>query len=167
LIASVVRSFLDAAGGGPMAKRYVVELSLAERERLQELLKLRRGRVSRQRLARARVLLKVDQGEHGPGWPDRKVSEALDVGTTMIANTRRRFVETGLEQTLVRKPQCRPSKIAKIDGNEEARLLALACSPAPKGRARWTLRLLADHFVTLSEETVSASTICRTLKKTP
>lgn len=149
-----------------MPKRYVVQLSLAERGELEELLKLKRGRVSKQKLARARVLLKVDQGPHGPGWSDGKTAEALDVGTTMIANTRKRCVEEGLERTLARKPQCRPSKIAKLDGNEEARLIAMACSPAPKGRARWTLRLLASHFATLSEESVSASTICRTLKKT-
>jgi len=147
-------------------KRYVVELSSAERERLQELLKLKSGRVSKQKLARARVLLKVDQGPQGPAWPDQKVSEALDVGTTMIANTRKRFVLEGFDRALERKTQCRPSKIAKIDGNEEARLIALACGPPPKGRARWTMRLLAGQFVTLSEESVSASTICRTLKKT-
>lgn len=149
-----------------MAKRYVVELSAVERDKLQELLKLKRRRVSKQKLARARVLLKVDQGPQGSAWPDYKVSEALDLGTTMIANTRKRFVLEGFERALQRKPQCRPSKIAKLDGNEEARLIALACSPAPKGRARWTLRLLANRFVTLSEESVSSSTICRTLKKT-
>lgn len=149
-----------------MKKVYVVELSLDERAQLTELLKLKAGRVSKEKLARARILLKVDQGPNGAGWSDRKASEALDVGTTMIANTRKRCVLEGFEQALERRPQCRPSKIAKLDGNEEARLIALACGPAPQGRARWTLRLLADHFVLLSEETVSAATICRTLKKT-
>jgi len=149
-----------------MKKLYVVELSQDEREQLIELLKLKKGRVSKERLARARVLLKVDQGPLGAGWSDRKTSEALDVGTTMIANARKRFVLEGFDRALERKSQCSPSKIAKIDGGEEARLIAMACGPAPEGRARWTMRLLAERFVLLNEETVSASTICRTLKKT-
>ncbi len=112
-------------------------------------------------------MLKVDEGEFGPGWTDEAVAEALDVGTTMVRNVRQRFVEDGFEAAIDRKRQRSPSRLRKLDGEAEARLLAIACGEPPAGRARWTLHLLAEELVTLQVvDTVSHDTVWRTLKKT-
>jgi transposase len=147
-----------------MNKRYIVKLTPEERETLLGL--IHAGKTSARRLKRARILLKVDQGDGGPAWTDERVAEALEIGTMAVRNTRRRFVEMGLE-AINRKKQARPSRLRKLDGEAEARLIAVACGEAPEGRARWTLHLLADELVRLDVvDSISHDTIWRTLKKT-
>jgi transposase len=147
-----------------MSKVYRVTLTADERAELEGL--IRKGTGAAQRLARARILLKADQGPDGPAWADAQVAAALDVAVNTVANVRQRFVETGLAGALARKPQCRPSKARLLDGRAEARLIALACSEPPAGRAHWTLQLLADRLVELRVVAgVSADTVGRALKK--
>lgn len=147
-----------------MRKRFVVELTAEEREQLQELLS--GGKASALTLTRARILLKSDEGPEGPGWSDEEIVEALDVGRATVERLRKRFVECGLE-ALRRKPQARPSRPRKLDGRAEAHLVALACSPAPEGRAAWTLKLLAGRLVQLEVvDTVGRETVRRVLQKT-
>src|SRR5215218_6912880 len=134
-------------GRDPMAKVYRVSLTADERAELEAL--VRKGTGAAQRLTRARVLLKADQGEDGPAWPDARVADALDVAVNTVANTRQRFVEGGVAGALSRKPQCRPSKVRLLDGRAEAHLVALACSDPPAGRDHWTLELLAGRLVEL------------------
>jgi transposase len=117
-------------------------------------------------LTRARILLKADHGEGGPGWSDAAIAGALDVHPSTVQRVRRRFAEEGLGPTLARK---RPDRVyeRRLDGRQEARLIALACSAPPDGQARWTLRLLAGELVRLEVvEGVSHETVRRTLKKT-
>src|SRR6516164_6780408 len=148
-----------------MRKKYLVTLTAEEREHLSGLLSA--GKRSALTLTRARILLKADQAEGGPAWDDARIAEALDCGQRTVERVRQRFVERGLEQALGRKPQGRPSRERKFDGAAEARLIALACSQPPKGRARWTLKLLADRLVELELfASVSGETVRRVLKKT-
>jgi transposase len=147
-----------------MAKVYRVALTADERAELEAL--VRKGTGAALRLTRARILLKADQGDGGPAWPDTAVAEALDVAVNTVANTRQRFVEGGLARALNRKAQDRPSRERVLDGRAEAHLIALACSEPPAGRAHWTLQLLADRLVELRVvPTVSADTVGRALKK--
>lgn len=147
-----------------MRKVYRVTLTADERAELEAL--IRKGTGAAQRLARARLLLKADQGSDGPAWPDERIADALDVAVRTVGNVRQRFVGGGLAGALSRKPQCRPSKVRTLDGRAEARLIALACSEPPAGRAHWTLQLLADRLVELRVvETISADTVGRALKK--
>jgi Homeodomain-like domain len=128
---------------------------------------VRKGIGAALRLTRARILLKADQGDNGPAWPDTQVAEALDVAVNTVANTRQRFVEGGLGRALNRKAQDRPSRERVLDGRAEAHLVALACSDPPAGRAHWTLTLLAGRLVELRVvDAVSPSTVGRVLKKT-
>lgn len=151
--------------GGGMNKRYVVRLEEEERSKLFGL--VRAGKAAARKLTRVRILLKVDQGEEGPGWTDAEVADALDVSTTMVRSARQRFVEEGLDGAINRKKQKRPSRLRRLDGEAEARLLALACSDPPEGRAQWSVRLLADQVVVLEiVESISPDTVWRTLKKT-
>src|SRR6516165_10604060 len=146
-------------------KKYLVTLTGDERECLAGLLSA--GKRSALALARARILLKADQADGGPAWPDDRIGEALDCGLRTVERVRQRFVERGLEAALGRKPQDRPSRERKLDGRAEARLIALACSAPPAGRARWTLKLLADKLVELELfASVSDETVRRVLKKT-
>ena len=148
-----------------MAKRYLVTLTPDERDRLTALTSA--GKRSALTLTRARILLKADQATGGPAWEDARIAEALDCGLRTVERVRQRFVERGLEAALGRKPQDRPSRERKFDGAAEARLIALACSAPPEGRARWTLKLLADKLVELEVfESVSDETVRRVLKKT-
>ncbi len=117
-------------------------------------------------LTRARILLKADHGEGGPGWSDAAIAGALDVNPSTVLRVRRQCVREGLEATLNRK---RPDRVyvRHLDGEAEAHLIAVACSPPPDGQARWSLRLLADELVRLEVvETISYETVRRTLKKT-
>src|SRR3982751_5000930 len=139
------------------AKRYKVTLEPDERGDLEKLIS--RGKGAARRLAHARILLHADQGEGRPGKIDAKISEAVVVSVATIERVRQRFVEEGLEAAL--SPRARPPAVPrKMDGQTEARLIALACSSPPEGHARWTLRLLADcmvelgHVDSLSRETV-------------
>ena len=148
-----------------MSKRYLVTLTPEERRGLTEMVRV--GRRSALTLTRARILLKADQAAGGPAWPDARIAEALDCGLRTVERVRQRFVERGLEPALGRKPQDRPSRERKFDGAAEARLIALACSAPPAGRARWTLKLLADKLVELEVfASVSDETVRRVLKKT-
>jgi transposase len=148
------------------AKRYLVTLTAEERDRLDRM--LGKGKASALVLARARILLKADQAEGGPAWDDARIAQALDVGLRTVERLRRRFVERGLDAALARKTQDRPSRLRKLDGAAEARLIALACSKAPSGRAEWTMQLLADKLVELRVvDSVSDETVRRALKKTP
>jgi transposase len=146
-------------------KRYLVTLTPEERQRLADLLSA--GKRSALTLTRARILLKADQADGGPAWPDDRIAEALDCGVRTVERVRQRFVERGLEAALGRKPQDRPSRERKLDGRAEARLIALACSEPPDGRAAWTLQLLADKLVELRVvDSVCDETVRRVLKKT-
>ena len=148
-------------------KRYVVELTEEERSELKALVE--RGKVAAHKRRHAQVLLKADQGEHGPAWTDERTAEALDFHRNTVRGVRQRFVDEGLESALNRKKQKnRGSRPKKLDGAQEAHLIALACGPPPEGRARWTMRLLADKIVELGivDERISHQTVWERLKKT-
>ena len=146
-------------------KTYVVRLSGEERERLKTL--IRKGKSPARRLLKARILLKADVSEAGEAWSDSRIIEALDASASMVYRVRKQLVEEGLEAVLSRKQRATPAVSRIFDGEKEAKLIALACSKPPKGRARWTLRLLENKVVALGiVERASDSTIGRTLKKT-
>jgi transposase len=146
-------------------KKYVVTLTDEERQSLSELIAL--GKAAAQKLAHARILLKADAAPGGSAWADAQIADALDVGLSTVARVRQRLVEQGLDAALGRKPQDRPSRERKLDGAAEARLIALACSAPPEGRADWSMRLLADRLVELEVvDTVSYETVRQVLKKT-
>lgn len=146
-------------------KKYMVTLTAEERNSLQGLIAA--GKAAALKLTRARVLLKADAAPGGPAWTDARIAEALEVDVTTVERLRERFVEQGLDAALARKKQSRPSRVRKLDGKAEARLVALACSKPPRGRARWTLRLLADKLIELEVvDTVATETVRRVLKKT-
>jgi poly-gamma-glutamate capsule biosynthesis protein CapA/YwtB (metallophosphatase superfamily) len=146
-------------------KKYVVRLTAEERERLDGL--IRSGKSSAQLLTKARILLKADVSEAGEGWTDSAISAALDTSINNIGRTRQQLVEEGFEATLTRKYNPNSARPRIFDGAAEAKLIALACSSAPEGFARWTLRLLEEKVVELNiVEKASDNTIGRTLKKT-
>jgi hypothetical protein len=146
-------------------KKYQVTLTADEREQLTALIAA--GKAAAKRLAHARILLKADQAAGGPAWPDERIAEAVEASTDTVARVRQRFVEQGLDAALGRKQQDRPSRRRTLDGAAEARLVALACSAPPDGRARWTMRLLADKLVELEVvDAVSDETVRRAMKKT-
>ena len=145
-------------------KIYRVRLADEEREDLKALTS--KGRASAQKQTHARILLQCDENREGGGRTDAEIADALDVGSATVARVRRRCVEEGVEAALARKPQAnRRPKV--LDGDAEARLVAVACGEPPEGRAKWTLQLLADRLVELEVvESVSTETVRRTLKKT-
>jgi hypothetical protein len=146
-------------------KKYVVRLSAEERERLETL--IRKGKSPARWLLKARILLKADVSEGRAGWSDSRIVRALDTSTSMVCRVRQQLVEEGLEAVLSRKQRATPAVPRIFDGEKEAKLIALACSKPPKGRARWTLRLLENKVVELDiVERASDSTIGRVLKKT-
>jgi transposase len=146
-----------------MAKRYGVTLTAEERDELGRMIS--RGKADARKLAHARVLLQADASEGGPGWTDTAISEAVRVSVRTIERVRQRFVEDGLEAALLPKPSPRVYA-RKLDGEQEARLIALACSAPPEGKARWTLRLLAGRMVELEVvPELSHETVRQTLKK--
>ena len=146
-------------------KKYVVKLGAKEREHLEAMIS--GGKRSAQLLTRARILLKADTSEAGDGWTDNQIAEALDTSLNTVFNVRQHLVEEGFEATLVRKYNPNSARPRIFDGATEAKLIALACSPAPEGFARWSLRLLEEKVVELNiVEKASDNTIGRTLKKT-
>lgn len=146
-------------------KKYRVTLTSDEREQLTGLIAA--GKAAAQKLTHARILLKADQAEGGPGWIDEQIAEALEVSVATVERVRQRFVEEGLEPALVRKKPDTPSRERKLDGAGEARLIALACSKAPRGRVAWTLEMLADKLVELKVvDSICPETVRQTLKKT-
>lgn len=148
------------------APRYRVTLTAEERKELTALTRAA-AKTTGKRFLYARALLLCDLGADGPGWSVGRVSEALGVSARTLERLKQRFVEQGLEAALERKQRAQPPRKAVFDAAAQARLVALACSEAPEGRERWTLRLLADKVVELGwAESVSLMTIQRTLKKT-
>jgi poly-gamma-glutamate capsule biosynthesis protein CapA/YwtB (metallophosphatase superfamily) len=153
------------AGKEIAVKKYVVRLTADERERLDALTQA--GKRPAQLLTKARILLKADVSEAGKGWSDSAISAALDTSINNVGRTRRRLVEEGLEAALSHKYNPNSARPRIFDGAAEAKLIALACSPAPAGFARWSLRLLEEKVVELNiVEKASDNTIGRTLKKT-
>jgi transposase len=149
-----------------MKKKYPVILTEAQREHLKSLIAA--GTAPARKLTHARILLKADhQSPEGPGWVDEQVADAVEVSQPTVARVRKQYFEEGLQAALNRRPPKREYH-RKLDGEQEARLLALACSEPPEGRARWSLRLLADKLVELEVvEEISYQTVGRVLKKTP
>jgi transposase len=146
-----------------MAAKYVVRLAPEERSELEAL--VRKGRTQAYRIKHANILLAVDAD--GPHWTDDQTAQAFRCHRNTVSNVRQRFVEGGFEAALERKKQERPSRTPILDGEGEARLIAIACSPPPQGRARWTLKMLADRLVELEVvESISGQTVRRRLKKT-
>ena len=146
-----------------MKKKYVVTLTEEERQLLRVMVS--RGKAAARKLMHARILLKADSGEGGPGWEDAQITEGLDVGRATVERVRKEFVEDGLEAALERRKPNRQYR-RKLDGDGEAHLIALACGQAPQGRSRWTLRLLADRMVALEHvDHLSYETVRDVLKK--
>ena len=144
--------------------KYVVRLSVEERGELQAMVD--EGRHSKSVRQRARVLLKADEGEAGPGWVDERVAEFAEVSLSTVHRVRQRLVTEGFETAVFRKPST-DRLYRKLDGVGEARLIAEACNHPPEGRARWTMKLLAERLVVLEVvESISAETVRKTLKKT-
>jgi poly-gamma-glutamate capsule biosynthesis protein CapA/YwtB (metallophosphatase superfamily) len=149
----------------PAVKRYVVKLTAEERKRLDVL--IQKGKAAARQLLKARILLKADASTAGEAWSDSRIAAALDTSIDTIARTRQRLVEGGLDAALTRKHSPNSARRRIFDGAAEAKLIALACSPPPKGRKRWTLTLLETAVAELNiVERASDNTIGRTLKKT-
>lgn len=148
-----------------MSPRYRITLTKEERGELEAM--THRGKTHARRFIHARALLLCDAGTDGPAWNVADVATALGVTSRAIEHLKKRFVEDGLEAALERKPREKPPREVVFDGAFEARLITLACSDAPEGHRRWTVRLLADKVVELKfAESVSHMTIQRVLKKT-
>jgi transposase len=147
-----------------MKKKYPVILSDTERVQLKNLIAA--GTAPARKLTHARILLKADQSPEGPAWVDEQVAEAVEVSQPTVSRVRKQYFEEGMEAALNRRSPNREYH-RKLDGKQEARLVALACSKPPEGQARWSLRLLADRMVELEVvEDISYQTVRRTLKKT-
>jgi transposase len=139
-------------------KKYVVELTAEERRTLEQL--VQRGKSSARKLTRARILLQADDG-----LIDEEIAMGLDVGVATVERLRQRFVAENLE-ALNERP--RPGGQRKLNGKQEAHLIAVACTPAPTGQSRWTLQLLADQAVELGfVDSLARETVRQVLKKTP
>jgi transposase len=148
-----------------MTPRYRVTLTEQERKDLEAL--TRNGKTGAKKFIHARALLLCDAGPDGPAWAVADVADALGVTSRTIEHLKQRFVEEGIEAALERKPREKPPREVVFDGAFEARLIALACSEAPEGYDRWTVRLLADKSVELKfASSVSHMTVQRVLKKT-
>ena len=148
-----------------MNKRYLVKLVKDERKELSLLVK--KEGVAAKKRTHAQVLLLADAGKRGPAWKDEAIAEACQVTVQTVENIRKRLVLEGLESALNRKKQVRPSRTKILDGEKEAKVIALCCGSAPSGHARWTLRLLAERAVELDVvEAFSHETVRRCLKKT-
>jgi len=147
------------------AKKFIVELDAAERERLNSLIS--KGKAPAKTILKARILLKADQAEGGPCWLDAEIVEALDTNLTMVSRVREKLVTEGLDAVLTRKKRETPPVPPIFDGEAQAKLTALACSEPPPGFARWTIRLLAEHVVERRiVEAAHFNTVGRALKKT-
>jgi hypothetical protein len=145
-----------------MNKKYIVRLSDEEHRDLTELIS--KGQAAASKIRHAHILLKADAD--GPAWTDKRIAETFCVSVNTVLGVRQRLVEQGLEAALNRKKQDHPSRTPCLDGEGEARLIALRCSAPPAGHARWTLRLLADQAVALDiVEAISHETVRQALKK--
>lgn len=147
-----------------MSKKYIVSITSEERLLLEQLTK--KGFAPAYKINHARILLKADTNQETGGWIDEAISKALDISIPTIERVRRLFVEQGIEAALTRATPSN-TKTRLLDGEREARLIAIACSQPPEGQARWTLRLLAERMVELEiVESISHETVRQTLKKT-
>ena len=144
--------------------KFIVRLTAPEREKVKGL--VNRGKVGAEKRKRAHILLKADASPEGPAWSDGQIAAALEVSMATIHRTRQAYVEKGLEAALERlRPTGRQYR--KLDGVQEAKLVTIACGPAPEGQARWTIKLLADKLVELEiVDSIGKETVRRTLKKT-
>jgi transposase len=143
-------------------KKYIVTLTSEERQQLAQI--SRTGKASAYQITRARILLKADTSQPEENWKDAEISAALDVSVATIERLREQFVEEGVPKCLQRKTRIYERL---LDGEQEAKLVAIACSEAPAGRSRWTLRLLSERVVELGYvEQISHETVRQTLKKT-
>jgi len=146
-----------------MLKKYIVRLTEAEREVLKEVVRKLQG--TSQKVRRAQVLLKADAD--GPGWTDARIAEAFGCRTKTVENIRERLVTKGFEVTLDGQPRVKPPRAKLLDGEQEAKVIAMRLGPPPAGFSNWTLRLLAEQVVALEiVESISHETVRRTLKKT-
>jgi hypothetical protein len=146
-----------------MRKLHCIVLTPAQRAELLAL--TQNGMTPAKVQTRARILLKADQGPAGPGWTDARIAEALETSARTVARLRRLWIGTGMAALARQRPRVRPPR--KLDGAGEAHLVALACSPAPAGRTRWTLQLLANKLVELKiVDGIAPNTVRTTLKKT-
>jgi len=147
-----------------MLKKYHVRLAAGERTGLTDLISA--GRAAARAQTHARILLKADAGPGGPAWTDAAIAEALEVGVRTVERVRDAWVNEGLAAALYPKP-ARGRRPRRLDGAQEARLVALACSAPPQGQTRWTLRLLAERLVELAVVAgIAPETVRQTLKKT-
>jgi transposase len=147
-----------------LVKKYTIQLNQEQRLALQQLVS--RGTAPARKLQHAHILLKSDRSEQGPKWSDQRIHEAFDVGLATIWRVRQRFLAEGLDGALNRRPQPERPQKRRLDGEQEAHLIALACGATAEGEGQWTLRLLAQRMVKLGYvEQVSADTVRRTLKK--
>ncbi|GAF72143.1 unnamed protein product [marine sediment metagenome] len=145
-------------------KKYIVELTSEERSGLKDIIKAERMAAHKRRPAR--ILLKADQGPQGPAWKDADIANAFDCTNKSVERIRKRLVEHGLEAAMDHGNRG-SYRAKKLDGFAEAHLIATACSPAPPGRNRWTVRLQAEEMVSLGiVDSCSKSTVHNTLKKT-
>ena len=146
-----------------MNKKYIVRLSDEERGVCLEIVKRLKG--TSEKVKRAQILLRADAD--GPGWPDAKIAEAHSCSVRTVEKLRERLVTEGFENALERKQRATPPTPAKLDGESEAKLMALRLGTPPAGFAHWTLRLLAERVVELEiVGAVSHETVRQTLKKT-
>ena len=150
----------------PRKRNNPVVLTAEDRDTLEGL--IASGHAPARQLTHARILLKADEAAGMPAWPDTKIADALEVSRSTVFRVRTRFAWEGLEAALVHR-QPKNTKPKKLDGEQEAHLMALACSEPPKGKKRWSVRLLAERFVELecAEEPISRELVRRTLKKVP
>ena len=143
-----------------------MRLTAEDRDTLEGL--IASGHAPARQLSHARILLKADEAADTPAWPDTKIADALEISRSTVARVRTRFAREGLEAALLHR-QPKNTKPKKLDGEQEAHLIALACSEPPEGKKRWSVRLLAERFVSLecAEEPISRELVRRTLKKVP
>jgi hypothetical protein len=146
-----------------MLKKYLVRLTDSERDQLNEVVKKLKG--SSQKVRRAQILLKADA--NGPAWTDARIAEAFGCRTKAVENVRERLVTAGFDLTLNGKPRTTPPRSKRLDGEQEAQVIAMRLGPPPKGFANWSLRLLAEKVVALEiVDSISHETVRQTLKKT-
>jgi transposase len=146
-----------------MKRKYIVRLTVKERQALEDL--VHKGKTAAYRRIHAQILLWADEGKHGPGLLDSEVADRVGVNERTVSRLRQRCVEEGLGAALERKPRVR-EKARVLDGDGEARLVALMCSEPPAGQSRWTLRLLGDRLVELGiVESISHEAVRQVLKK--
>lgn len=146
-----------------MLKKFIVRLTASERSSLEETIKKLKGCF--QKIRRCQILLKADID--GPNWTDKKISEAFSCRTQTIENIRKRLVTEGFEVAVNGKKREKPPRVKKLDGNQEAKIIAMRLGKPPKGFASWSLRLLANSVIELGlVDNISHETVRRTLKKT-